>query len=159
MLLSAAARPTGSPRGELTLAEKQAITRAMLRSGAPIGEINTVRKHISRIKGGRLAQAARNARSLLTLAISDVPFDDPAVIASGPSVPDPSTLTEAREICERRGIALPEAAAALLKRSEERIAQARRPGLRPRPPTASSPARRTPSTRRPPPPGRRATSR
>ncbi|GJE59490.1 glycerate kinase type-2 family protein [Methylobacterium trifolii] len=103
-----------APAGDLTLSEKQAITRAMLRSGAPIGEINTVRKHLSRIKGGRLAMAARNARSILTLAISDVPFDDPAVIASGPTVPDPSTLAEARAICERRGIPLPEAALRLL---------------------------------------------
>jgi len=103
-----------APAGELTLAEKQAITRAMLRSGAPIGEINTVRKHISRIKGGRLAVAARNARRILTLAISDVPFDDPAVIASGPTVPDPSTLADARAICERRNIPLPETAIRLL---------------------------------------------
>ena len=103
-----------APAGDLTLSEKQAITRAMLRSGAPIGEINTVRKHLSRIKGGRLALAARNARSILTLAISDVPFDDPAVIASGPTVPDPSTLEQARAICERRGIPLPEAAQRLL---------------------------------------------
>ncbi|MDP4027052.1 glycerate kinase [Methylobacterium sp. NEAU 140] len=103
-----------APAGDLTLTEKQAITRAMLRSGAPIGEINTVRKHISRIKGGRLALAARNARRILTLAVSDVPFDDPAVIASGPTVPDPSTLAEARAICERRGIPLPEAAVRLL---------------------------------------------
>lgn len=103
-----------APAGDLTLPEKQAITRALLRSGAPIGEINTVRKHLSRIKGGRLALAARNARSILTLAISDVPFDDPAVIASGPTVPDPSTLEQARAICERRGIPLPEAAVRLL---------------------------------------------
>ncbi|ACK86404.1 glycerate kinase type-2 family protein [Methylorubrum extorquens] len=103
-----------APAGDLTLAEKQAITRALLRSGAPINEINTVRKHISRIKGGRLALAARNAARILTLAISDVPFDDPAVIASGPTVPDPSTLAEARAICERRGIPLPAAAKALL---------------------------------------------
>ncbi|GBU18771.1 MULTISPECIES: glycerate kinase [Methylobacterium] len=103
-----------APAGALTLPEKQAITKALLRSGAPIGEINTVRKHLSRIKGGRLAVAARNARSILTLAISDVPFDDPAVIASGPTVPDPSTLAQARDICERRSIPLPEAAKALL---------------------------------------------
>ena len=103
-----------APAGDLTLSEKQAITKALLRSGAPIGEINTVRKHLSRIKGGRLAVAARNARSILTLAISDVPFDDPAVIASGPTVPDPSTLAQARDICERRGIPLPEAAVRLL---------------------------------------------
>ncbi|GMA79441.1 hypothetical protein GCM10025880_58580 [Methylorubrum aminovorans] len=78
-----------APAGNLTLAEKQAITKALLRSGAPINEINAVRKHLSRIKGGRLAVAARNAKSILTLAISDVPHDDPSVIASGPTVPDP----------------------------------------------------------------------
>lgn len=103
-----------APAGTLTLEEKQAITKALLRSGAPINEINAVRKHLSRIKGGRLAVAARQARSILTLAISDVPHDDPSVIASGPTVPDPSTLAEALAICERRGIALPDAARALL---------------------------------------------
>jgi len=103
-----------APAGDLTLAEKQAITKALLRSGAPINEINAVRKHLSRIKGGRLAVAARNARKILTLAISDVPHDDPSVIASGPTVPDPSTLADALAICERRNIPLPEAARALL---------------------------------------------
>ncbi|KQO70933.1 glycerate kinase [Methylobacterium sp. Leaf88] len=103
-----------APAGELTLTEKQAITKALLRSGAPINEINCVRKHLSRIKGGRLAMMARNARSILTLAVSDVPHDDPAVIASGPTVPDPTTLADARAICERRGIPLPETAKALL---------------------------------------------
>jgi hydroxypyruvate reductase len=102
-----------APAGALTLAEKQGITRALLRSGAPIDEINTVRKHLSRIKGGRLAQIAAPA-PVLTLAISDVPHDDPAVIASGPTVADPSTLEEARAFVARRGIALPEAARILL---------------------------------------------
>ncbi|HEY8384553.1 MAG TPA: glycerate kinase [Microvirga sp.] len=102
-----------APAGALTLAEKQGITRALLRSGAAIGEINTVRKHLSAIKGGRLARLAAPAR-LLTLAISDVPHDDPAVIASGPTVPDPSTLEDARAIVTRRGIALPASARALL---------------------------------------------
>ena len=102
-----------APAGDLTLAEKQGITRALLRSGANIGEINTVRKHLSRIKGGRLAQAASPAR-VLTLAISDVPHDDPAVIASGPTVPDPSTLAEAGAIAARRGVDLPASARALL---------------------------------------------
>jgi glycerate 2-kinase len=102
-----------APAGRLTLAEKQEITRALLRSGAPIGEINTLRKHLSRIKGGRLARLAAPAR-ILTLAISDVPHDDPAVIASGPTVPDPSTLDEARAIVSRRGIDLPDSARALL---------------------------------------------
>lgn len=103
-----------APAGALTLAEKQSITRALLRSGAAIGEINTVRKHLSRIKGGRLAALAAPAR-MLTLAISDVPHDDPAVIASGPTVPDPSTLAEARAIVARFGLDLPAAARALLE--------------------------------------------
>ena len=102
-----------APAGQLTLAEKQGITRALLRSGANIGEINTVRKHLSRIKGGRLAAVAAPA-PVLTLAISDVPFDDPAVIASGPTVPDPSTLADARAIVARRKVPLPASAAALL---------------------------------------------
>ncbi len=96
-----------APAGDLTLSEKQGITRALLRSGAAIDEINCVRKHLSRIKGGRLAGAARNAGRILTLAISDVPRDDPAVIASGPTVPDPTTLADARAICARRGIPCP----------------------------------------------------
>ena len=77
-----------APVEGLSLADKQAVTRALLRSGANIGEINTVRKHLSRIKGGRLARRAAPAR-VITLAISDVPGDDPAVIGSGPTVPDP----------------------------------------------------------------------
>ncbi len=77
--------------------QKQQMNRALLRSGAPIGDINTVRKHLSRIKGGRLARAAYPAQTV-TLAISDVPHDDPAVIASGPTVPDPSTLADARAV-------------------------------------------------------------
>ncbi|HVL73803.1 MAG TPA: glycerate kinase [Beijerinckiaceae bacterium] len=102
-----------APAGELTLSEKQGITRALLRSGAAIGEINTLRKHLSRIKGGRLAKVAAPAR-VLTLAISDVPGDDPAVIASGPTVPDPSTLADALAVVARRGIDLPPSARALL---------------------------------------------
>lgn len=102
-----------APAGELTLAEKRAVTKALLRSGAPIGEMNVVRKRLSRIKGGRLALAAAPAR-LLTLAISDVPGDDPAAIASGPTVPDPSSMADARAIVARYGLALPPAAQALL---------------------------------------------
>lgn len=86
-----------APVNGITFAQKQQVTRALLRSGAAIGEINTVRKHLSRIKGGRLARAGQRAE-ILTLAISDVPHDDPAVIASGPTVPDESTLSEARAI-------------------------------------------------------------
>jgi glycerate-2-kinase len=83
-----------APAAGLTVAEKQAVNRALLKSGAGIGDINTVRKHLSRIKGGRLARCARPA-PVVTLAISDVPGDDPAVIGSGPTVPDPTTLAAA----------------------------------------------------------------
>jgi glycerate 2-kinase len=96
-----------APAG-ITFAEKQAVTRALLRSGANIGEINTVRKHLSRIKGGRLARAAHPAR-VVTLAVSDVPGDDPAVIGSGPTVPDPSTLADARAIMASFKLDVPEA--------------------------------------------------
>lgn len=89
-----------APAGTLTLDDKRAITRHLLRSGAAIGEINALRKRLSRIKGGRLAQAAYPAR-LLTLAVSDVPGDDPAVIGSGPTVPDPVTNAQALAIAER----------------------------------------------------------
>lgn len=102
-----------APTGTLTLAEKQAVNKALLRSGAPIGEMNIVRKRLSRIKGGRLALAAAPAR-LLTIAVSDVPHDDPAAIASGPTVPDPSTMADARAIVARYGLKLPPAAEALL---------------------------------------------
>src|SRR5262249_7790455 len=90
-----------APAPGLALAEKQAVNRALLKSGAAIGEMNTVRKHLSRIKGGRLAARAHPAR-VVTLAISDVPGDDPAVIGSGPTVPDPTTLAQARAIVEGR---------------------------------------------------------
>ena len=86
-----------APANGVSFAEKQQVTRALLRSGAPIGEINTVRKHLSRIKGGRLARAGQRAE-IVTLAISDVPHDDPSAIASGPTVPDPTTLSDARAI-------------------------------------------------------------
>ena len=96
-----------APVEGLSLADKQAVTRALLRSGANIGEINTVRKHLSRIKGGRLARLAQPAR-VVTLAISDVPGDDPAVIGSGPTVPDPTTLADARAVVARFKLELPE---------------------------------------------------
>jgi glycerate 2-kinase len=86
-----------APVEGITFAQKLNLTRALLRSGAPIGEVNTVRKHLSRIKGGRLARAGQRAESV-TLAISDVPRDDPSAIASGPTVPDPTTLADARAI-------------------------------------------------------------
>ena len=94
------------PAPGLTLADKQQVTRALLRSGATISEINTVRKHLSAIKGGRLAAAAAPAR-VVTLAISDVPGDDPAVIASGPTVPDPSTFADARAVLAKYRIGEP----------------------------------------------------
>ncbi|MGH7043466.1 MAG: glycerate kinase type-2 family protein [Acetobacteraceae bacterium] len=97
----------------ISLADKQAVNRALLSSGATIGEMNTVRKHLSAIKGGRLAAAAAPAR-VVTLAISDVPGDDPAVIASGPTVADPSTFADARAILARYGIIAPQHVAAQL---------------------------------------------
>ena len=102
------------PAPGLTLADKQAVTRALLAAGADIREINSVRKHLSAIKGGRLAAAAAPAR-LATLAISDVVGDDPATIGSGPTVPDPTSLADARDVLRRFGIAPPRAVAAALE--------------------------------------------
>ncbi len=87
------------------LDDKQAVTRQLLRCGAPIAAINCVRKHLSAVKGGRLAAACWPAR-VVTLAISDVPGDDPAVIASGPTVADPSSCAEAIAIAARHGLDL-----------------------------------------------------
>ncbi len=97
-----------APAAGITLAEKRTITKALLRSGASIGEINCVRKHLSAIKGGRLAAAAWPAQ-ILTLAISDVPGDDPAVIASGSTVGDPTTAVDALKVLDFHGIAIPDA--------------------------------------------------
>jgi glycerate 2-kinase len=97
------------PASGLTLQDKQAINRALLHSGAAIDEMNCVRKHLSAVKGGRLAAACAPAR-VLTLAISDVPGDDPSVIASGPTVPDTTTCADALAIIERYRIDLPNAA-------------------------------------------------
>jgi hydroxypyruvate reductase len=102
-----------APAHGLSLQEKQAVTRALLRSGANITEMNTVRKHLSRIKGGRLVRHAHPAR-LVTLGISDVPGDDPAVIGSGPTVPDPTTLADAYAIVARFKLDLPAGAVAAL---------------------------------------------
>jgi glycerate 2-kinase len=106
------------PAPGLSLADKQTVTQALLRSGAAIAEINTVRKHLSAIKGGRLAAAAAPAR-VVTLAISDVPGDDPAVIASGPTVPDPTTYAEARAILANYRIDPPPAVSDHLSRSAD----------------------------------------
>jgi glycerate 2-kinase len=95
-----------APAAGLSFADKQAVTRALLRSGAAIDEINCVRKHLSRIKGGRLARHAFPA-PVVTIAISDVPGDDSAVIGSGPTVPDPTTLADARAIVQKYNLDLP----------------------------------------------------
>ncbi|WP_160152651.1 glycerate kinase [Microbulbifer sp. ALW1] len=102
------------PAPGLTLAQKQAINKALLRCGAPIREINTVRRHLSAIKGGRLAAAAHPAR-VVTYLISDVPGDDPTLIASGPTLPDTSTPEDALEILQRYNIEIDDAVRAHLK--------------------------------------------
>lgn len=106
------------PAPGLTLADKQVINRALLASGATIGEMNCVRKHLSAIKGGKLAARAAPAR-LITLAISDVPGDDPAVIASGPTVPDPTSFADARALLARYGIPLTPAMQAWMDQGDE----------------------------------------
>ncbi len=106
------------PAKGLTLQDKQALNRSLLHSGATIGEINCVRKHLSSIKGGRLAGAVQPAK-LWTLAISDVPGDDLSVIASGPTVPDPTTFADALEILRRYQIQPTPAIQALLEAAEE----------------------------------------
>ncbi|QXQ06144.1 glycerate kinase [Sphingosinicellaceae bacterium] len=92
-----------APVKGVTLADKQVVTRALLQSGATIEEINRVRKHLSLIKGGRLAVAARHA-AVTTWIISDVPGDDPSFVSSGPTVADTSSLEQAREVLQRYGI-------------------------------------------------------
>lgn len=95
------------PADGLTLDDKLAVTRGLLKSGATIHEMNAVRKHLSGIKGGRLAARAAPAR-IVTLAISDVPGDDPSVIASGPTVPDASTRDDALDVLKRYRIDVPD---------------------------------------------------
>lgn len=102
------------PAPGLTLADKQAVNRALLASGASIDEMNCLRRHLSAIKGGRLGAACHPAR-LVSLLISDVPGDDPVNIASGPTVPDPTTLAEARAIVARYRLDLPGAVAVSLR--------------------------------------------
>ncbi len=106
------------PAPGLTFEDKQAVNRALLRCGARIDEMNCVRKHLSAIKGGRLAAVAAPAR-VLTLMISDVPGDDPAVIASGPTVADPTTFADARAILEKYDIEVPQAVRRHLEAAEE----------------------------------------
>ncbi|WP_237478651.1 glycerate kinase type-2 family protein [Lichenibacterium dinghuense] len=113
-----------APAPGLTLADKQAVNHDLLRSGADIAEMNCVRRHLSAVKGGRLARAVAPA-SLVTLAVSDVPRDDLATIASGPTVPDPTTLADARAVLQKYGISPPPAVAALLASG---IAETPKPG-------------------------------
>ena len=102
------------PGEGLSLADKQAVNKALLKSGANIAEMNCVRKHLSAIKGGRLAAAAHPAK-LVTLLISDVPGDDPSVIGSGPTVADPSTREDAIAVFAKYGIEMPPAVKAYLE--------------------------------------------
>ena len=102
------------PAPGLSLEDKRAINKALLASGAAIDEMNCVRKHLSAIKGGRLAARCAPAR-VVTLLISDVPGDDPAVIGSGPTVPDPTTRADALRILQRYGLDIPSAARAGLE--------------------------------------------
>ena len=102
------------PAPGVSLEEKQAINRALLKSGATITEMNCVRKHISAIKGGRLAAAAAPAQ-VVTLSISDVPGDDPSVIASGPTVPDPTTCADALAVLHKYEIDVPASVLGLLE--------------------------------------------
>jgi hydroxypyruvate reductase len=105
------------PEG-LTLEDKQAVNKALLKSGATISEMNTVRKHLSAIKGGRLAAAAYPAK-VVALMISDVPGDDPSIIASGPTVADSSTNEQALGIIEKYKIDVPKAVIDRLRKAEE----------------------------------------
>ncbi len=106
------------PAPGITLEEKQAVNKALLRSGAAIDEMNCLRKHLSAIKGGRLAAAAAPAK-VVSLLISDVPGDDPAVIASGPTVPDPTSFADALAILDKYGIDAPAAVRAHLEKAAE----------------------------------------
>lgn len=110
------------PAPGLSMSEKRCVTKALLASGAPIQDINCVRKHLSAIKGGRLAAAAYPA-SVVTLAVSDVAGDDPGVIASGPTVPDPTTIEDAKKILRRYAIAPPPVFSESLKPDDPRLAR------------------------------------
>jgi hydroxypyruvate reductase len=114
------------PARGVTLEDKQAVNRALLMSGATIAEINCVRKHLSAIKGGRLAAAAAPAR-VVSLIISDVPGDDPAVVASGPTVGDPTTSANALAILDRYAIDIPPAVLAHLSSPESETPKPRDP--------------------------------
>ena len=112
------------PADGVSLGDKQMVNRALLKSGAAIDEMNCVRKHLSAIKGGRLAQMASPAQ-IVTLMISDVPGDDPSVIGSGPTVPDASSLAQARDVLARYSIVPPASVAARL---QDPLAETPKPG-------------------------------
>ena len=112
------------PAEGLTLEDKQAVNKALLKSGATIGEMNAVRKHLSSIKGGRLAVAAAPAR-VVALMISDVPGDDPSVIASGPTVADPTSSEDALAIIEKYGIPVPQV---IIERLRVKAGETPKPG-------------------------------
>ena len=116
------------PAPGLSFADKQAVNRALLASGATIGEMNCVRKHLSAVKGGRLAAAAAPGR-VVSLLISDVPGDDPAVIGSGPTVPDPTSFADALAILDKYGIAEPAAVRAHLAAARQETPKPGDPGL------------------------------
>ena len=116
------------PADGIGLDDKMAVNRALLRSGADIAEMNCVRKHLSAIKGGRLAAAAHPAK-LVALVISDVPGDDPSVIASGPTVADPTSFADAREILERYGLDPPPAVARHLAEARDESVKPGDPAL------------------------------
>jgi len=117
-----------APVESVSLEEKQELTRSLLRAGARIDEMNCVRKHLSRIKGGRLARAAFPA-PVVTLAISDVPGDSPDIIGSGPTVPDRTTLADARAVLDRFGIEPAPSIAAALARAENETPKADDPAF------------------------------
>lgn len=106
------------PAGDMTLTDKQAVNKALLASGATIDEMNCIRKHLSRIKGGRLAAACAPAR-VVTILISDVPGDDPQVIASGPTVPDDTTFADALRLVRHYDMELPSSAMTILETGAE----------------------------------------
>ena len=112
-----------APVAGVTLEEKRAVNAALLASGAPIDRMNTVRKHLSRVKGGQLAAAAYPAR-MLALMISDVPGDDPAFIGSGPTVGDASTVADARAVLDRWGVTVPGSVVAVLENGSGVVAPA-----------------------------------
>lgn len=114
-----------APAGGVSFTQKQSVNRALLRSGAPIDGVNMVRKHLSRIKGGRLARFGQRAGEIVTLAISDVPYDEPSAIASGPTVPDPTTLADARDVIAEYGL---EIEPAVLRALHDPVNESCKPG-------------------------------